>query len=92
MAEDATNDRKGKHMGRYELPLLFPEEFNDNAAKLLCAAEEIIIEECCANGCKHLPDGGFMGNRAARPSMCRFMQVSGTAPLECAAYESEADR
>ena len=54
-------------MGRYELPLLFPEEFNDNAAKLLCAAEEIIIEECCANGCKHLPDGGFMGNRAQRP-------------------------
>lgn len=78
-------------MGRYELPLLFPEEFNDNAAKLLCAAEEIIIEECCANGCKHLLDGGFMGNRAARPSMCRFMRVSGAVPLECAAYESAVD-
>ena len=75
-------------MGRYELPLLFPEEFNDNAARILCAAEEIIIEECCDNGCKHRADGGFMGNRVARPSMCRFMQVSCSVPLECAAYES----
>lgn len=78
-------------MGRYELPLLFPEEFNDNAAKLLCAAEEIIIEECCYNGCKHRPDGGFIGNRVTRPSMCRFMQVSCSVPLECAAYESAVD-
>lgn len=79
-------------MGRYELPLLFPEEFNDNAARILRAAEEIIIEECCGNACAHRKDGGFMGQEVEHPSMCRFMRVSCSAPLECEAYESEVER
>lgn len=78
-------------MAKHEIPLLFPEEFNDGAAQILRAAETIIYEECCANACVHVNDGGHLDTKVNRPSWCRFMQVSDSAPLECAAYACKGD-
>lgn len=74
-------------MGRFEIPLLVPEEFNDNAARILRAAEEIIFEECCSNSCVHVPNGGYADAKVNQPSGCRFLKVGAGAPLECEAFE-----
>ena len=75
-------------MNNYQPPLLFEEEFNDNAARLLQVTEAVIMEECCNNGCAHKPDGACSTFReVVNPTHCRFFKLPTCAPIECAAYE-----
>lgn len=86
----AARDQKGIEMtNQATIPLLFPEEFNDNAAYLLQLAEAVVFEECCNNGCAHKADGTFMGHEVGQPTNCRHFRVSAGAPIECAAFFPE---
>lgn len=75
-------------MTDYQPPLLFEEEFNDNAAYLLQVTESVIMEECCNNGCVHQQNGAyFIYGEVINPTHCRFFKLPSGAPIECAAYE-----
>lgn len=83
-------NQKGNDMARQTtIPLLFPEEFNSNAAYLLQAAEALVFEECCSNGCVHRKNGEFLGTDVRNPTHCRHFKVSADAPIECSAFEAD---
>lgn len=78
-----------------KLPLRCECEFNDKAALLLQAAETIIYEECCSNGCVHKKHGSFLGKTVTAslgPTACRFFQPSDGQPIECATMMCELEK
>ena len=89
MAAAQTNQKGNDMANETTIPLLFPEEFNSNAACLLQAVEAVVFEECCNNGCVFRRGGAFLGFDVEHPTSCSHFKVFACAPIECTAFQPD---